>query len=160
MDCRLPRRCLHEETSGSPRFLGNPRSRAAVVDPGAAGQLKALDLSDVAFRRQNDVGPHHAYISGLSMRLTSSLPWASRRTVTVTTCQFASGWLPALAGRGSHPRGSKRASMLVVSQSPCLLPGLACRTLPGTLYWRFHLDREQHRVHESRYADPTPPQTS
>jgi hypothetical protein len=56
----LVTRCLPPgltvEATGSPRFLGNPRERVLLSDPGGIARARPLRRRDAAFRPIDDVG--------------------------------------------------------------------------------------------------------
>jgi len=122
----------HEETCGPPRFLGDPRPRAPLSDPGAAypraGARAGRWCLPPGLRRRP--APRESNFGAPSRGpRTRCLRFAD--SIALHRARLASGWLPALAGRGFHPRGPIGLSMWLDPSAHHLPPSkLPWRTTP------------------------------
>jgi hypothetical protein len=93
------------EAAGPPRFLGNPRERIVLSDPGGIAHARPLRRRDAAFRSYYDVGSRKVGISGLHHTTRSLAVSASQPGSPRDHARLASGCWPGSAGRGWLPAG-------------------------------------------------------
>jgi hypothetical protein len=78
---------------------------ALLSDPGEAGDTRSLRCPGVAFRKWYAVGPCMLFVSRLDHTAYTLAVYASQPRSPSRHARLASGWGPALSGRGWVPAG-------------------------------------------------------
>jgi hypothetical protein len=127
-----------EETSGPPRFLGDPRARATLPDPGGASAPGPAQRLGVASRRfphcvafppmTRRRPPPHTSLRGSIARLASLAVYASQLELPPDQARLASGWWASLVRVELTPTGSHRKVSVMSSTPLPPSPGFAWRT--------------------------------
>ena len=97
-----------EETSGPPRFLGDPRVRAPFSDPDGASAPDPLGASVVPSTFLTVSASAMFSLSGLHHAARTLAVYASQPGSPPDHATLGSGWWPTFAGSGLSPAGSHR----------------------------------------------------
>src|SRR5262249_31308844 len=87
------------ETSGPPRFLGNPAWMCPALRPRRDREVRPMQLPDAAFRCFDGVGSRDKFISRLNHAAHPLAVYASQPGLPRHHARLASGWWPPLPGR-------------------------------------------------------------
>jgi len=123
---------LSAGTTGSPRFLGNPRMLAAFYDPGrsvnqAFRRCPTFRLAVVASASGRALAPAKKNFEAPSRGLHACCLRFAARVALCRHARLASGWWPSLAGWDLNPLGS------IMKFQPCLS---TCHPPHPSFAWR------------------------
>ncbi len=130
-----------EEMPGPPRFLGDPRARAPLSDPGGASAPDPVRRVGGASHQSHGVGLHEMpCFRGSITRLTRSLCTLRSRGHPSTTQHSLPAGGSTLAGWDLYPRGSKEGFRHFLGHGVLLL-----QALPGAREVRARAPIESRR---------------
>ena len=125
------RLCVHVETAGSPRFLGDPMWTCPVLGARWDRSRQAeYDAAMLPSAHPNDVGSHEYGFSRLNRTACPLAVYASQHGLPHDHARLASGCRPALPGGDGYPLGPNArflATAVMVASSLSSLPKLSWR---------------------------------